>query len=128
MFWLFRSLKKLVEDGATPSLLLKIQSLPCRSGGLGALRLAAFEPGEELVGIYACCRYGPVWAQWRVISGASEDSGNKATLDLGLDETLKITSLTGNSHNEYGFTSMLKVELSDGTSWGPHGNTRPGTN
>ena len=33
--WQIRSLVKLVEDGATPSLLLKTQSLACRSRRLG---------------------------------------------------------------------------------------------
>merc|ERR1711874_570632 len=59
-------------------------------------------------------RYGPDWAQWREINGASPKDGNEATLDLGLDAKLKITSVTGNCRNNYGDTFMLKAQLSDG--------------
>lgn len=121
MCWLIRSLKKQEKDGATPSLLLETQSLPCRSRGMGTIFLAGSAPGEKLVAIYTCCRYGPDWARWREISSLSPKAGNEATLDLGLDANLKITSVTGNSDNNSGLTWMLKAHLSDGSSWGPHG-------
>ena len=124
MCWLIQSLKKLEKDGATPSLLLKIQSLPCRSEGTRTICLAGSAPGEKLVAIYTCCRYGPDWAQWREISGEfSPEAGNEATLDLGLDANRKITSVTGNSRNDIGSTWMLQAQLSDST-WGPHGDSR----
>ena len=51
--------------------------------------------------------------------------GTEATLDLGLDANLKITSLTGHSSNETGDTHMLQAKLSNGANWGPHGNEMP---
>ena len=101
-------------------MLLKTQSLPCRSRGMRTIGLAGSAPGEKLVAIYTCCRYGPDWAQWRAISWKSPMAGNEATLDLGLDANRKITSVTGNSRNEYGDTWMLQAQ-SDGAAWGPHG-------
>ena len=118
---LIQSLKKLEKDGATPSLLLKTQSLPCRSRGMRTIGLAGSAPGEKLVAIYTCCRYGPDWAQWRTINGYSPKDGNEATLDLGLDAYWKITAVTGISGNNTGFTYMLNTEQSDGSTWGPHG-------
>ena len=53
------------------------------------------------------------------------DDGTEATLDLGLNANLKITSLTGNSSNVTGDTYMLQAKLSTGVSWGPHGNEKP---
>ena len=88
------------------------------------MSLAGSAPGEKLVEISTCCRYGPDWAQWRKISYASLEPGNEATLDLGLDAKLKITSVTGNSLNDDGFTFMLGADLSDGSSWGPHGSSK----
>ena len=126
MCCLIRSLKNLAKDGATPSLLLKTQSLPCRSRGQGAGRsLAGSAPGEKLVAIYTCCRYGPDWAQWRQINTLSPKAGNEATLDLGLDANLKITSVTGISYNDWGQTWMLTAQLSNGSSW-EHGNSLRG--
>ena len=110
-----------MEDGATPSLLLKTQSLPWRSRGMSTIGLAGSAPGEKLVAIYTCCRYGPDWAQWREISYDTPKDGNEATLDLGLDANRKITSVTGISFNEYGYTWMLQAQDSDGSTWGPHG-------
>ena len=107
-----------------PSLLLKTQSLPSRSRGLSTIGLAGSAPGEKLVAIYTCCRYGSDWAQWRLISNISLKDDNKATLDLGLDANLKITSVTGNSDDRYGTTYMLKCEMSDGGSWGPYGTIK----
>ena len=105
-------------------MLLKTQSLPCRSRGLGAIGLAGSAPGEKLFEIFTCCRYGPEWAQWRKISYASLEPGNEETLDLGLNANRKITSVTGNSLNDDGFTFMLRADLSDGSSWGPHGSSK----
>ena len=73
-----------------------------------------------------CCRYGPDWAQWREINFYSpaedeEEPTEKETIDLGLDANLKITSVTGNSHNDKGHTWMLAAHLSNGTEFGPHG-------
>ena len=124
--WLIQLLKKLTEDGATLSLLLRIRSLACRSRGTRKIGQKAFAQGEKLVAIYTCCRYGPNWGQWRVIARFPPEDGNEATLDLGLDASLKITSVTGISYNEDGFTSdgevnMFRATLSDGTIWGPHG-------
>ena len=127
MCWLIRSLKKLAKDGATPSLLLKTQSLPCRSRGIRAICLAGSAPGEKLVAIFTCCRYGPDWAQWRQISGWIPKDGNEATLDLGLDANLKITSVTGISFNRDGWTCMLQAQ-SDGSTWGPHGRSELNAN
>ena len=90
------------------------------------MNFAGSAPGEKLVAIYTCCRYGPDWAQWRQINDYSPKDGNDATLDLGLDANLKITSVTGISRNDNGFTWMLQAELSDGSTWGPHGTIRPG--
>ena len=84
--------------------------------------LAGSAPGEKLVKIYTCCRYGPDWAQWRQINGHYPDDVNEATIDLGLDAKLKITSLTGDCLNNKGQTMMLEAQLSDGTIWGPHGH------
>ena len=120
--WLIRSQMNLAKDGATPSLLLKTQSLPCRSRGVFPIGLSGSPPGEKLVAIYTCCRYGPDWAQWREITNFS--AGNEATLDLGLDANRKITSVTGISDNNDGFTHMLQAELSDGSTSGPHGTSR----
>ena len=114
-------MEKVTRDGATLSLLLKTQSLACRSRRLRAIGLAGSAPGEKLVAINSCCRYGSNWAPWRQISNHSPKDGNEATLDLGLDANLKITSLTGISYNQYGSTCMLKARLSDGATWGPHG-------
>ena len=85
------------------------------------IRLAGSAPGEKLSAIYTCCRYGPDWAPWREICPGSSENGNEATLNLGLDAKLKITSVTGNSYNDEGPTYMLKAQLSDGAIWGPHG-------
>ena len=117
--------KKLSEDGAMLSLLLKPQSLACRSRGMRKIGLARSAPGEKLVAIYTCCRYGPDWAPWRQIrqTDISSRDGNEATIDLGLDANLKITSVTGISKNQSGYTRMLKAGLSDGASWGPHGDS-----
>ena len=87
-----------------------------------AMTLAVSAPGEKLVAIYICCRYGEDWAQWREISGFPPKSGNEATLDLGLDANLKITSVNGNSDNRDGGTWMLKAGVSDGSSWS-HGRS-----
>ena len=124
--WLIRSLKNLAKDGATPSLLLKTQSLPCRSKWMWTMTLAGSAPGEKLVAIYTCCRYGPDWAQSRGISRLAL-AGNEETLDPGLDANLKITSVTGISGNNSGNTRMLKAQLSEyGSSWGPLGDSRLG--
>ena len=111
----------LTKDGTTQILLLKTQSLPCRSRGIGTIGLVRSAPGEKLVAIFTCCRYGPDWAQWREINTLPPKSGNEATLDLGLDANLKITSVTGISGNNYGDTRMLQAQVSDGSTWGPHG-------
>merc|ERR1712037_761768 len=66
-------------------------------------------------------RYEPDWAQWRSISGGIPKDGHEATLDLSLDANRKITSVTGISNNDTGNTWMLEAQLSDGSSWGPHG-------
>ena len=87
------------------------------------MSLAGSAPGEKLLQSTTCCRYGPDWAQWRQIRRSSPEDGNEATLDLGLDANLKITSVTGNCFNMTGSTWMLKAELSDGSSWGPHQGT-----
>ena len=84
------------------------------------ITLAGSAPGEKLVAIYTCCRYGPDWAQWREFNDLSSKAGNEATLDLGLDANRKITSVTGISHKKYGSTYMLQAQ-SDGSTWGPHG-------
>ena len=115
-------MEKVTRDGATLSLLLKTQSLACRSRG-SSICLATSAPGEKLVAIYTCCRYGPDWAPWRKINSASPKDGNEATLDLGLDANLKITSVTGISNNDDGSTWMLKARLTDGATWGPHGDS-----
>ena len=88
---------------------------------MGTISLAGSAPGEKLVAIYTCCRYGPDWAQWREINTWTPKDGNEATLNLGLDANRKITSVTGISNNEYGFTQMLQAQVSDGSTWGPHG-------
>ena len=97
--------------------------------------------------LYICCRYGPKWAQWREISPNDSlrefawleadlssgvglprselDDGTEATLDLGLNANLKITSLIGHSSNDTGDTFMLQAKLSNGASWGSHGNEKP---
>ena len=127
MCWLISSFKE--EDGATLSLLLKTQSLPCRSRGQGATgrSLAGSAPGEKLVAIYTCCRYGPDWAPLREINYYNPEDGNEETLDLGLDANLRITSVTGISGNNSGNTRMLKAQLSEyGSSWGPLGDIRLG--
>ena len=86
VYWLNRPLlKNQTEDGAMPSLLLKTQSLPSRLGGVGPISLAGSAPGEKLVALYSCCRYGPDWAQWREINGGSPKDGNEATLNLNMD-------------------------------------------
>ena len=85
------------------------------------ITLAGSAPGEKLVAIYTCCRYGPDWAQSRDISSQTPKDGNEATLDLGLDANRKITSVTGISDNEYGSTFMLQAQVSDGSTSGPHG-------
>ena len=125
MCWQIQSLVNLVEDGVTTSLLLKTRSLPCRSRGvvITTMLLAGSAPGEKLVEIFTCCRYGPDWAPWREINSLSPKIGNEATLDLGLDANLKITAVTGNTYNKHGNTWMLEAQLSDGSSWGPHGTT-----
>ena len=84
------------------------------------MNLAGSAPGEKLVAIYTCCRYGPDWAQSREITSQSPKAGNEATLDLGLDANQKITSVTGISNNFDGRTYMLQAQLSD---WGPHGTS-----
>ena len=76
---------------------------------------------DWLQSMYTCCRYGQNWARWRQINGGYPKDGNEATLDLGLDANLKITSVTGTSNNIDGDTSMLQARLSDGATWGPHG-------
>ena len=121
--WLIQFLKNLAKDGATPSLLLKTQSPPCRSRRVW-LTLAGSAPGEKLVAIYTCCRYGPDWAQWRKLNGLTPKAGNEATLDLGLDANRKITSVTGISNNSIGDTYMLQAQHPDGSTWGPHGPTQ----
>ena len=124
MCWLIQLLvENLTKDGATPSLLLKTQSLDCTSRGIRTITLAGSAPGEKLFAIYTCCRYGPHWAPWRDISSEFPKDGNKATLDLGLDANLKITSVTGNSHNQSGNTLTLQARLSDGASWGSHSDS-----
>ena len=71
------------------------------------------------------CRYGREWAAWREINSLSPKAGNEATLDLGLDANRKkITSVTGISHNDWGYTYGLKAAVSDGSSWA-HGESRP---
>ena len=87
------------------------------------MTLAISASGEKLVAIYACCRYGPNKERWREINGGYRKNGNNATLDLGLDGNLKITSLTGFSDNQYGETWILQARLSDGATWGPHGDS-----
>ena len=107
-------------------MLLKTQSLPCRSRGIRTITLAGSEQGEKLVEIYTCCRYGPDWAQWREINWTTPENGNEATLDLGLDANRKkITSVTGISYNDSGDTFGLKAAVSDGSSWA-HGQSQPG--
>ena len=115
---------KVAEDGATPSLLLRTQSLPCRSRGIRVIGLAGFAPGEKLVAICTCCRYGPDWAQERGINYGSPKAGNEATLDLSLDANLKITSVTGISDNDDGWTYMLQAQVSHGATFGPHGDSQ----
>ena len=88
------------------------------------MTLSGSAPGEKLVAIYTCCRYGPDWAQWREINGGSPKAGNEVTLDLGLDANRKITSLTGTSVKFDGSTWMLEAELGDGSSWGPQGSSK----
>ena len=88
------------------------------------MTFAGSAPGEKLVAIYTCCRYGPDWAKWREISSGSPKADNEATLDLGLDGLLKITSVTGDSDNANGNIFMLKAELTSGQSWGPHGESK----
>ena len=114
-----------MEDGATQSLLLKTQSLPYRSRWRSTIIcLPGSAPGEKPVAIYTCCRYGPDWAQSREINSYSPIDGNEETLDLGLDANRKITSVTGISDNEYGGTRMLQAQVSDESTWGPHGPSR----
>ena len=96
------------EDEATESLLLKTQS---RSRGMSTIHLAGSVPGQKVVAIYTCRRYGPDWAQWRKINDWTPKDGNEPTLDLGLDGNLKITSVTRNSNNTKGTTWMLIAQL-----------------
>ena len=91
---------------------------------MSTIGLAGSAPGEKLVAIYTCCRYGPDWAPPRQINWHPPKDGNEVTLDLGLDANLKITSVTGNSYNPGGNAYMLKCELSDGGSWGPYGTIK----
>ena len=115
-------MEKLAIDGATPCLLLKTQSLACRSRGMRTISLARSAPGEKLIAIYTRCRYGPNWARDRGINCGYRKNGNNATLDLGLDANLKITSLTGFSDSNIGETCwILQAKLSNGATWGPHG-------
>ena len=86
------------------------------------MSLAGSAPGEKLVAIYTCCRYGPDWAQWRQVNSFTPKDGNEATLDLGLDANRKITSVTGISDNGNGWTYMLQAQVSDGSTWG-HGTS-----
>ena len=81
------------------------------------MTLSGSAPGEKLVAIYTCCRYGPDWAQWREINNRIPEEGSEKTLDLGLDANLKITSVTGYSDKNDQDTIMLNVQMSDGTSW-----------
>ena len=61
------------------------------------------------------------WTEWRDIASTSPNPyPNEATLDA----KRKITPVTGISGNNFGWTSMLKAQLSDGSSWGPHGTTK----
>ena len=88
------------------------------------ISFAGSAPGEKLVAIYTCCRYGPDWAKSREISSQYPVAGNEATLDLGLDANRKITSVTGISSNSYGYTYMLQAQVSDGSTFGPHGRSQ----
>ena len=69
------------------------------------------------------------WLESDLSSGVGlprPEDGTEATLDLGLDAKLKITSLTGHSSNDTGDTFMLEAKMSNGSSWGPQGNEKPG--
>ena len=69
-------------------------------------------------------RYGENWAEKHQLIGL-DDGGEEETLELSESES--ITSIEGVSYDDGGFTYSLLAETSQGKTWGPHGDHKPGS-